>query len=270
MQAPHDYNPYQSPVSDISYEESDEYGLLDEPNRLTAGSGIEWITQAWSIFMARPLLWVVTGIVYLAVFMVLGALGGIPVLGFLFTVIMGVVTPMFMAGFCYIAHNIEYEQETGIGDLFVAFQDKLLDFIVLWFWQFLLTILLGFVMAFVMVIVAFGVGVSFGSLMSSDSVSGFIVILMVLIALALVVPLIMMAYFAPILILFHDLKAWAAMKLSFKACLRNMIPFLIYGIIALLMLFIGSIPVGLGLLVVFPLLAISIYTSYKQILTNSY
>ena len=89
--------------------------------------------------------------------------------------------------------------------------------------------------------------------------------LAMLVGLALFIPLIMAYWFAPALVMLHDLGVVESMKLSFVACLRNILPFLIYGIIMLLLFVIGSIPIGLGLLVVIPAMLASMYTAYKDI-----
>ena len=89
--------------------------------------------------------------------------------------------------------------------------------------------------------------------------------ILILIGLALFIPLVMALYFAPALIVHHDLGAVDAMKLSFKGCLRNILPFLVYGVIAMILGFLASIPLMLGWLVLGPILAIAVYVAYRQI-----
>jgi uncharacterized membrane protein len=55
------------------------------------------------------------------------------------------------------------------------------------------------------------------------------------------------------------------MKMSFSGCLKNILPFLLYGIIAMVLFILATIPIGLGLLVVVPMLTASIYTGYRDI-----
>ena len=90
-------------------------------------------------------------------------------------------------------------------------------------------------------------------------------LLATLIFLALLVPLLMAIWFAPPLVVFHDLGAIAAMKASFMGCLRNMLPFLLYGIVLFIASIVASIPAMLGWLVLGPIIAVSIYTGYKDI-----
>ena len=59
--------------------------------------------------------------------------------------------------------------------------------------------------------------------------------------------------------------ALEAMKASFSGCARNIWPFLLYGVVFLLLFIVALIPVGLGLLVVSPMIWTSIYTGYRDI-----
>ena len=86
-----------------------------------------------------------------------------------------------------------------------------------------------------------------------------------MIALALMVPLYMAVWFAPCLILFGDKGVFTAMKMSFVGCLKNIIPFFIYGIVMTLLILVASIPLGLGLLVVGPMIFASIFISFKEV-----
>jgi len=81
----------------------------------------------------------------------------------------------------------------------------------------------------------------------------------------LTIPLLMALWFAPALVMLHGLGPLEAMKLSFVGCLRNMLPFLLYGLIALVLTVLAVIPVGLGLLVLGPMITASVYTAYKDI-----
>jgi uncharacterized membrane protein len=86
-----------------------------------------------------------------------------------------------------------------------------------------------------------------------------------LVFLALIVPVLMATWFAPALVLFDRLAAIDAMKLSFGGCLRNLVPFLLYGVIGCGLLIVAAIPLGLGLLILSPVLIASVYTSYCDI-----
>ena len=87
----------------------------------------------------------------------------------------------------------------------------------------------------------------------------------ILLGIATSIPLVMAYWFAPVLVALDDLSAINAMKLSFIGCIKNILPFLIYGIAAIALFFLGTIPFFLGLLVVIPLLVASVYVSYRDI-----
>src|SRR2546423_1197717 len=83
-----------------------------------------------------------------------------------------------------------------------------------------------------------------------------------LVIVALLLPLFMALWSAPALAMFHQQGPAEAMKASFVACLKTILPFLVYSVIALLLALIASIPLGLGWLVLGPVMAASLYTSY--------
>jgi len=103
----------------------------------------------------------------------------------------------------------------------------------------------------------FGAGVTPAQMMS--------LLLVSLVILALMLPLFMALWFAPALIVFHEMAAWPSMKASFFGCLKNMLPFLLYSIVLTIAAVIASIPFLLGWLALGPLLATSIYASYRDI-----
>ena len=56
-----------------------------------------------------------------------------------------------------------------------------------------------------------------------------------------------------------------AMKLSLDACLKNIIPFIVYTLVISLILVVAAIPLLLGWLFVMPILAGAYYVSFKQL-----
>jgi uncharacterized membrane protein len=95
--------------------------------------------------------------------------------------------------------------------------------------------------------------------------AGMSMLLAVLIGLALAIPVYMAIWFAPTLVTLNDFEPIQALKTSFSACLKNIVPYLLYGVILFALAIVASIPLGLGWLVLGPVLAISIYTAYRDI-----
>ena len=57
------------------------------------------------------------------------------------------------------------------------------------------------------------------------------------------------------------------MKVSFFGCLKNIVPFLLYGVVMMVLCVVAAIPVMLGYLVLGPVIIASIYTGYRDIFT---
>ena len=70
------------------------------------------------------------------------------------------------------------------------------------------------------------------------------VLLFVLILTLLMVPLGMASWFAAALVLFNDMLAWNAFKAEFQRCLRNIMPFFVYSLIAMVLVRAGAASAG--------------------------
>ena len=90
-----------------------------------------------------------------------------------------------------------------------------------------------------------------------------------LVALLLYLPLVMAFWFAPALVALGNIKAFDAMQKSFAGCLVNMVPYLLYGVVGLILSLLASIPLGLGWLILCPMIVASIYLSYRDIFEGS-
>lgn len=248
------YNPYQAPTTHTQNDEYDDAQLLDEPNRLPAGHGVSWIGQAWRIFLARPFLWLMLGVGYVVLMTILSF---IPIVNFL----VGLFHPCVVAGLAYVAYQIDVGDDVGLGDVFVGFRHQVV--------QQVLLVGLSMVVVFVaLAVMAVLMGI-FGSSLTNPSQitqNTTAILIMILVGLIFFIPLSMVMWLAPILVLFHEMSALSAMKLSFKACVRNILPFLVYTIVIGLIAIIAMIPFGLGYFVLLPMLFISMYVIYKDIL----
>jgi uncharacterized membrane protein len=99
-----------------------------------------------------------------------------------------------------------------------------------------------------------GAGVALGGLL-----------LALLVGLVLTVPLAMAVWFAPALVVFRNVVPLDAMKSSFNVCLKNLVPFLVYGVILFVLAVVAAIPFGLGFLVLMPVLIGAQYASYVDL-----
>ena len=89
--------------------------------------------------------------------------------------------------------------------------------------------------------------------------------LSVLLPAVLSVPLMMALWFAPALVLFNRMSPLGALRASFDACLKNTLPFLIYGLILMVLAFFATLPALLGYLLLIPVVSGSVYAAYRDI-----
>jgi uncharacterized membrane protein len=75
----------------------------------------------------------------------------------------------------------------------------------------------------------------------------------------------MALWFAPALVALRGVAPVAAIKQSFTGCLRNLIPFLIYGLVMFVLSILATIPLALGWLVLGPVFVASVYVAYRDI-----
>lgn len=232
---------------------------------VSAGRGMYWISEGWTLFKSAPGLWIVALLLWVGMQVLLG---WVPFLGGLASLLLG---PSFMVGLLAFAHGIADGGKADIGTLFVGFKDKLGTLVVLSLLYFVM--ILGIVAVGVVAAVALLGGT--GALHAADSpqafaaaMTGASLLMLVLLALVLfaLMALVASAYwYAPGLVFFANQSAVAAMKQSFSACWRNWLPLLVYGLIAIAITIIGILPFGLGLLVVIPVLMASSYSSFRDI-----
>lgn len=232
-------------------------GSLVEPRAMAASAGWDWISDAWQIFKSNMGLWIITAIVILVISIVMGL---IPVIG----TFAGVLNVFFVAGVAYMAHKTVNNQPVNVGDVFVGFQQNALQIALV----FVLGVVAMIAILLVMGLLAGILGVGFGSLMGENA-SIMMMLLLLLVGLALIIPISMAMWFAPILALLNNMPAIDAMKLSFKGCLRNILPFFVFSLIMLVLTLVAMIPIGLGLLITIPVAMIATYTAYRQIFTQS-
>jgi uncharacterized membrane protein len=112
-----------------------------------------------------------------------------------------------------------------------------------------------------------GVSLSDVTDLSGSMAPGVVLVILLagLVAAAAIVPLVMAYWFAPPLVVFHNLPAVDALKQSFFGCLKNLLPFLLYGVLMLIAAALATLPLLLGWLVLLPVIFATIYTSYRGV-----
>lgn len=224
--------------------------------QVAAGRGAEWLGESWNLFRQAPGIWI--GI--LVVWLLIGVVAEfIPVAGPLAMTLLG---PVFTAGICLGCRSLDSGQGLRLEHLFAAFRgDRLGPLITVG--------ALG--LAGVLVLALIGGLMGFGALFAGGHMAegphhaGGGMLLAALVVLALIVPWAMALWFAAPLVALDGLAPIDSLKLSFRACLQNVVPMLIWGVLAFVLLVLAAIPLLLGWLVALPLLLASYYCMYRDI-----
>lgn len=254
-------NPYQAPKADLSGGHAQ--GEMAGPISVPAGNGLQWISAAFrNHFMANPLAWIGAFIVFLILSIVIQI---IPLLGAL---AISLLSPVFTAGFAIGAKAQDNGEDFTVGHLFSGFRQAAGQLMLVG-----LLYLVGMVVIGIVFAVIFGVAMAgFGSFDPNDPAAAeammqnpLTMILPFLFMLLFFIPLLMAYWFAPALVSLDGISALSAMRMSFSACMKNILPFLLYGVVMLVLMVVASLPVFLGLLVLLPVMMASIYTSYRDI-----
>ena len=202
--------------------------LLAEPRKVAWGEGAAWISQAWRIFRLRPWMW-------LGMIFVIGLIGAlVQLVPFVGGLISALLSFFFTGGLMLSCDALEEGGELQFDYLFSGFKYKFGELAVLTL-LYIAFFIVGLIVASILFAIfvggfnpgEFAAAINSGS---GDAGDALLVILFMLIIMMLCIPLIMMVWFAPALIVLHDVRPFESMKMSFKACLRNIGAFIVNGL----------------------------------------
>jgi len=239
-----------------------------------AGRGIDWLVDSFAIFSNNWLAWI--GVVVF--------LSGLSLLSNLFPLLAGLflllVSPVFIGGLMVGCAAVDHGEDFTFEHLFSCFSLRFNRLLLVGVVHILGVVIILVICGGILISVVGGKSEVFETLTAIQSaiealdvvrISELIIpylqilLLVELIALALYVPLLVLVWFAPALIVLDNIDPVQAMKDSFTGCMKNMMPYLVYGIIGLIFSVIATIPLGLGWLVLGPMMIASIYLAYKDI-----
>ena len=234
---------------------------LTTPSALTirqvpALSAIAWTKNGFQLFRANPAMWIILFVIYLIIMVPISL---IPAVG---SIASTLLAPVFAAGLMWGCQAVSKDQDLEINHLFEGFKKNTRQLVAVGaiYMTSLLVIAVFVIMSMDREIVE---AMMKGQQLNPAQAGA--MLLPLLIAMFFLVPVLMAYWFAPVLVGLHGLNAIDAMKLSFNASLRNMLPFLLYGLIFLILLGVALIPYGIGLVVVVPWMMTSLYVSYTDI-----
>jgi uncharacterized membrane protein len=232
--------------------------IVERPRTVSAGHGWSWFVDGYRLVQPNLGIWVVVILLLFAINILIGLMPVVSLLAY-------ALWPVFTGGLMLGCRSQDHGRDMTVGHLFAGFQrhaGKLFALGGLY--------LLG-ILAIALAGMIFGTGMLGANvaLEQSGGLNAPMLSLSVLFAVALVILFVTLFWFAPALVVLHDVGVFEAMKLSFVGSWRNVLPFLVYGVIGLLLTIAAIVPVGLGLLILFPVFWGAMYVGYKEIFLES-
>lgn len=253
------YAPPQAHVEDV-VEIQPEPDFIENGRSVSIGRGLHWFAEGWRLFARQPLMWWLCLIVFVLVSV---AIQFIPL--FIGAIIGFLLGPVLWSGLMSGAHAVKQGDSLTIGHVFAGFKDRTGSLILVAILQ-----LIGFVAAGAVLWFLFGSSlVAIGMLAAQAKAPTFAMINsmlgLVVVWLALFIPLGVVYYLAPALVAINGCNPVTAVKSAFVVCFKNILPGIVYLIVFTLAAIVATIPIGLGWLVLAPMVVTSVYAAYRDI-----
>ena len=228
---------------------------------VAAERGVGWWTDAWALFMRNAPMWVALGLILFVGMMVVGM---VPVLG---AVAIGLLMPVLAGGWMLAARKVHDGGALEVADLFAGFQGERLGPLLV-----LGALLLAAMIAIGLVAGLLGAGAIVGLAMGGarHSMGGMMAGLgagfaALTVAFVLGAVVTMALWFAPALVVLRKTPPVEALQLSWAASLKNLVAFLVFGLIYIVASIVASIPFGLGWILLLPVSMLAVFVSYRDV-----
>ena len=214
--------------------------LRSAPHTVGAGRAISWLTQSWALIMKEPAVFAVISVISLVAIFIINL---IPVLGSFATALLW---PALAAGFFLAFRHAQRNQSVTANDLFQPFKAPA-NLIGLGAVYLAASIIVTLVL---LLIAVFSLG-SISAIASGDidmTQMGTGLFIIALIAIPASLALVMAFVFAPVLVHQHQVAVIDAVKRSFSASLRNILPLIVFFILLTLSFMIVGVLTAIPLL----------------------
>ena len=246
--------------------ESTEFPLAPAPfdgnsRVVDPGACFDWLRHGWAIFLVNPGVWIGSTVLLLIILM---AISIVPFFG---QIAAHLLIPLFGAGMLQLCRHLSEGKRAEISDLFIGFRQNAGPLVMVG----VFFVLGVFGIAFIGFLLVSG-GVLNGEVTGRVASFGIAIggiMLAGLLVMVLSVPVIMATWFAPALVFFHNMQPIPAMKASFEAGAKNWLAMAVFGVFLVVALFFAMLPLGLGLLLLLPVVSAAVYASYRDIFTGT-
>ena len=236
-----------------------------EIKKLNAASGWLWIKQGTYLFKKSPVL-----LAALSIVAIVGAFGvaSIPVVGEPLSVF---IFPVLLSGLLWGCQALEHDKELELAHLFLGFTRNTQKLVMLG----AINLLGNYLILGVMRITGGGELIDLmtsnspniepAAIIQAISGAGFAIVL----GLFLSIVFLLATQFAPMLVTFDKLSPVAALRASLLGSWHNLVPLSVYGAMMMLFMFVASLPLMLGWIVLLPIMLTSMYAAYRGIFPQS-
>jgi hypothetical protein len=226
------------------------------PGNVAPGHALQWIADGWRLFMKSPLVWAAQAFI---AFVILAALGMLPILGWAAAPI---ALPVLVAGMLSGAQALDRGETLRIDHLFDGIRRHAGNLLLLGTFH-----LLGALLAALVATAIGGSAVLTGMLVGSVPGAGVAaggVMFGALVFTMLWVLLLMALWFAPALVMLHEVAPLEAMMLSARACFHNLLAFIVLAALLYVLAWVALLPAGLGMLALLPVTAGALYAAWRE------
>jgi len=233
-------------------------------NSVGAGQGAGWFKCGWDLFKQDFGTWLIMFLLFIALSIVLSF---IPFIG---SAALMIISPALLGGFMYAAAEMDKGNSINIGHLFEGFREKDRMYKLLKLGA--IYLLAQFLIMAVMVSLVGGNAMTSASetgefdpqtMMTSGMAFSMLFVF-------LIGAIIMFGFiYATPLVMLDNSPPLDAIKASYSAGFKNMLPLLVFGLVYILLAIVAAIPFGLGFLLLIPVSMLALYCSYKSIFNKS-
>ncbi len=214
--------------------------------------------------MRAPGMWIAYGLIFIVISFVLAA---IPLFGQL---AVPVLLPVLFGGWLLAVRKLEEGGVLTVADLFGGFDRFLVPLLIVG------AINLGATVVVTVIAGVVGMGAVFGGVASGAADSGVgiaaaagVGLLALLVMFLLFIVIGMAMWFAPALVVFAQVAPVDAIRASFAASLKNIPALGVFAILNLVASLLATLALGLGWLVLIPVVALTMWTSYRDIFASA-
>ncbi|MEP7061843.1 MAG: BPSS1780 family membrane protein [Betaproteobacteria bacterium] len=248
--------------------ENPRSSVVEPPIRdIETGRGVQWWSDGWRLFSQAPGTWIGIAVAWLLINVALSQAGTIGNIASM------ILTPILSGGVMLAAHAQDRGAPLRFEGLFGGFGGgRLQPLLILGLMNLALTLVVAAIVAGAIVAVVGTAGLmqflatDMLDIASVDLSTIALVVLALSPVLLIGFALIGMAFwFAPGLVTINHVAPGAALWLSFRANLTNIGAMLVYGLILVALALVATIPVGLGWIVLGPVMATSWYATWRDV-----